>query len=97
MRLLSYHRSHLSSSGVAADRSTLSFSGSAPPPDNSAHTNSAHLHTDNKNYNNGVTSESGIARSSRPGSSGSTSATLTQLEDAGTRASHSPDEGKYYM
>ena len=52
----------------------------------------------NKSGNTNPASESGIARSSRPSSSGASSTTLTHKEDAGTRAAvYSPDEGQFYI
>ena len=88
------YRSQQSSSGVAGNRSTLSFSGSAPGADTSLNKSGGPLIDMNKSGNTNPASESGIARSSRPSSSGASSSTLTHKEDAGTRAAvYSPDEG----
>ena len=92
------YRSQQSSSGVAGDRSTLSFSGSAPGADTSLNKSGGPLIDMNKSGNTNPASESGIARSSRPSSSGASSTTLTHKEDAGTRAAvYSPDEGQFYI
>ena len=92
------YRSQQSSSGVAGDRSTLSFSGSAPGADTSLNKSGGPLIDMNKSGNTNPASESGIARSSRPSSSGASSSTLTHKEDAGTRAAvYSPDEGQFYI